>query len=332
MEFSQEKAGDVTIVKLVGRLDSASAAAAEESFAATLTGGAPRLAVDLSQLEYISSAGLRVLLVVGRKVQQADGKLVLFGLVPNVREVFAISGFDKILSLAADRNAALAAFGGQTADTAQNPVLGFPEEIVLLSLDDAGGDPVSVHDVAIAAAALMELALRNRVDSDPQKFFVVDSSPTGDPILDDALRRLSEPPPASDIRSAIERVAAEAEQYRGQALQRLVAKGILREESGRFLWIFRSTRYPVVDDREQREIRTRLRHLLLSDEIPDPRDVVLLSLVDACNLMGRVLSPQEAEAAAGRIQQLSRLDLIGQSMASVIAEIRFMLRNAVIVH
>ena len=80
------------------------------------------------------------------------------------------------------------------------------------------------------------------------------------------------------------------------------------------------------------EVRTRLRQLLLTDEIPDPRDVVLLSLVDSCNLMGQVLSPQEAEQAAERIQQLSRLDLIGQQMANAIAEIRFILRNAVIVH
>lgn len=109
MEFAQEQAGDVAIVKLAGRLDSSAAPPADESFARVLGSGTPRLAIDMSQLEYISSAGLRVLLVVAKKVQQAKGKMVLFGLVPHVREVFSISGFDKIFAIETDAAAAVAA-------------------------------------------------------------------------------------------------------------------------------------------------------------------------------------------------------------------------------
>jgi anti-anti-sigma factor len=109
MEFAHEQAGDVVIVKLAGRLDSAAAQPAEESFTRVLAGGAPHLAIDLAGLQYISSAGLRVLLVVAKKVQQAKGKMVLFGLVPNVREVFAVSGFDKIFAIQSDAAAAVAA-------------------------------------------------------------------------------------------------------------------------------------------------------------------------------------------------------------------------------
>ena len=68
----------------------------------------------MSGLEYISSAGLRVLLVVAKKVQQAKGKMVLFGLVPNVREVFSVSGFDKILAIQTDQKL-LARNSDQTA-------------------------------------------------------------------------------------------------------------------------------------------------------------------------------------------------------------------------
>jgi anti-anti-sigma factor len=109
MEFAQEEAGEVAIVKLAGRLDSSAAQPAEESFTKMLGGGTPHLAIDLSRLDYISSAGLRVLLVVAKKVQKANGKMVLFGLLPNVREVFAVSGFDKIFAIQADAAAAVAA-------------------------------------------------------------------------------------------------------------------------------------------------------------------------------------------------------------------------------
>ena len=105
MEFAQDKVGEVSIVKLAGRLDSSTAQPTEESFTQMLGSGTPRLAIDMSRLEYISSAGLRVLLVVAKKVQQAQGKMVLFGLVPNVREVFSVSGFDKILAIQSDADA-----------------------------------------------------------------------------------------------------------------------------------------------------------------------------------------------------------------------------------
>ncbi|HEX3863586.1 MAG TPA: STAS domain-containing protein [Stellaceae bacterium] len=109
MDFAQEQVGDVLVVKLTGRLDSSTAQPAEESFTRALGSGSPHIAIDMSKLDYISSAGLRVLLVVAKKVQQAKGKVVLFALVPNVREVFSISGFDKIFAIQSDAGAAVAA-------------------------------------------------------------------------------------------------------------------------------------------------------------------------------------------------------------------------------
>src|SRR5690348_14538759 len=107
MEFAQESAGDVVIARLAGRLDSSSAPSAEEQFMRLIGSGTPRLAIDLSKLEYISSAGLRVLLLVARKVQQAQGRLALFGLTPSVQEVFSISGFNTIFTIRDDAAAAI---------------------------------------------------------------------------------------------------------------------------------------------------------------------------------------------------------------------------------
>jgi anti-anti-sigma factor len=109
MDISRARDGEVMIVRLSGRLDSSAAAAAEEGLLVALGGVPPRVAIDMTGLAYISSAGLRVLLVVAKKVQQQHGKVALFGLAPNVREVFTISGFDTIFAIAADTAAALAA-------------------------------------------------------------------------------------------------------------------------------------------------------------------------------------------------------------------------------
>jgi anti-anti-sigma factor len=109
MEFAHENQGDVVVAKLAGRLDSSSAPSVEEQLTRLVGSGAPRLAIDLSNLEYISSAGLRVLLLVARKVQQAHGKLALFGLAPGVHDVFSVSGFDTIFTVRDDAAAAIAA-------------------------------------------------------------------------------------------------------------------------------------------------------------------------------------------------------------------------------
>ena len=211
-------------------------------------------------------------------------------------------------------------------------MLGFVEEIVLLQLDDAHGRlmelPLSAADVVIAGAALMELALRNRVDADLERLIVVDASPTGDDILDNVLGQLASVGDELTAGAAIEQVALNARDYQQRALNRLVEKGILRQADGRWLWVFHTRRYPVVDDREQREVRTRLRQVLLTDEIPEPRDVVLICLIDACNLLDLVLTPDEIANTRERVDQLGRLDLIGQAVTKAVAEIRFIVRHA----
>ena len=211
-------------------------------------------------------------------------------------------------------------------------MLGFVEEIVLLQLDDAGGRlvelPSSAGDIVVAGAALMDLALRNRIDTDLERLIVVDTTPTGDPILDDVLPRIAAAKRQLTTAMAIERLSANAEKYRQTALEHLKAQGILREVEGRFLWVFHTRRYPVIDDREQREVKARLRQLVLTDEIPDPRDAALIALIEACGLLNLLLSTDEMRRTRDRVEQLARLDLIGQAVMQAVAQIRFIVRHA----
>jgi Golgi phosphoprotein 3 len=205
-------------------------------------------------------------------------------------------------------------------------MLGFVEEIVLLLLDDARGRlvdiPLSAFDVVIAGAALMDLAIRNRIDTDLERLVLVDATPTGDDILDDALAKIAGSGEESVV-GCLDRIAGAAADYRARALARLVAQRVLREENGRFLWVFHTRRYPVIDDREPREVRARLRRILLTDEIPEPRDIVLICLIEACRLIGFILTAEEATKIAPRLEQLGRMDLIGQAVARIVADIRF---------
>lgn len=107
MTMTIESQGDVAVVVLTGRLDSTNAADAEAKIVAEIEAGRPRIVVDASQLEYLSSAGLRVFLVVAKRVKAAGGGLALHSLTDHVREVFEISGFVNVLTVVGSRDEAL---------------------------------------------------------------------------------------------------------------------------------------------------------------------------------------------------------------------------------
>lgn len=97
-----------TVLIATGRLDTGTAPEFEKQLLETLP-QQPSLVVDLSGVDYISSAGLRVVLMGAKRAKQAQGKLVLCGLSPAIREVFAVSGFLKILDVRETRDEAVAA-------------------------------------------------------------------------------------------------------------------------------------------------------------------------------------------------------------------------------
>ena len=108
MEVQEEQLGDAIVLVPIDRVDSATAKAFEAKVIAAIGLGSAKIVLDFSQLDYISSAGLRVVLV-GAKMTRAPRKFVLSDMKPHIREVFDMSGFSKILSIHTDRNSALSA-------------------------------------------------------------------------------------------------------------------------------------------------------------------------------------------------------------------------------
>lgn len=98
MEITTRTEQDVTIVALAGHLDSNTSPEAQAALDAILAGGVAKVVIDFSALDYISSAGLRVLLGMAKRLK-GGGALRLFGLNETVREVFEISGFATILAV-----------------------------------------------------------------------------------------------------------------------------------------------------------------------------------------------------------------------------------------
>ena len=210
-------------------------------------------------------------------------------------------------------------------------MLRFAEEITLLLLNDDG---TLVHvpswslNYALAGGVLMDLALENRIDTDLEKLVLIDSTPIGDSLLDPTLADINEVG-ERDARFWVERTANRAQEIREESLSRLISLGILEARDDLFLWVFRSRRYPAIEGTTVREVKLRIMEVLFSDEIPDPRDVVIICLADACGIFRRLLSRAELSRASERIEQVSRLDLIGQAMSQAIQDIQLTIATSV---
>ena len=201
--------------------------------------------------------------------------------------------------------------------------LRFAEEIILLLLDDRGRFakvPDWSVSHAMAGGVLMDLALENRIDTDLDSLILLDSTPVGDSLLDETLADIAGGG-RNDARYWVEHTVGRADSIRSEAIGRLVSRGILERRDERFLWVFRSLRYPTVDDAAELEVKHRVMDVLFSDDIPDPRDVVTICLADACGIFDRILAKPQLQRASARIEQVRKLDLIGQAMSQAIEDI-----------
>lgn len=110
MDIIEEKQNDVSIFRLNGRLDSNTSPEFEGRILKIIENGSNKLIIDFEALEYISSAGLRVVNKTLRQLKTREGKLILCSMQDYVKEVFEIAGFDSFIPIVSDMDEALLKF------------------------------------------------------------------------------------------------------------------------------------------------------------------------------------------------------------------------------
>ncbi|MDB5369133.1 MAG: hypothetical protein JWP20_691 [Roseomonas sp.] len=203
--------------------------------------------------------------------------------------------------------------------------LTMPEEILLLMLDDESGrltdHAAPAGDYALVGAILAELALEERIDTDPPRLRIKNAAPTGETVLDDVLARIQAEPEPRDSRWWVETLAQDADTYRDACFARMVERGVLKAEEGRFLWFFSERRYPLVSDKEEREVKARLMNVIFEDGPPEPRDALLIGLARAAGLLPMLLAPAELDRAQARIDAVSRHEALNQTVSDAVRDI-----------
>ncbi len=205
--------------------------------------------------------------------------------------------------------------------------LSLPEELILMLLNQESGyfHQVPGWDLncAVVGAVLGELSLLSRVDTDMDSLFILDPAETGSPVLDPILKEISDGPAQQNAQFWVERLAPRAESIIDLTLQRLVDLNILEHHDGDFWTLARGAEQTELfrgsqDGVRSQFVKTRISRVIFENEIPHPRDVIIICLINTCDVF-RFMFQLDEESEA-RIEFICKMDLIGRSIAAAVSE------------
>lgn len=198
------------------------------------------------------------------------------------------------------------------------------EDLLLLAYDDESGRPdtwiSSYLDPALGGALLVELTEAGRIALEGEgrkgRLRVLDATPTGDPVLDDALARL-EKHPGRRPKDAIGKLT---KGLRRALLDGLADRGVLRHERGRILGIFPMSTWPAEDSTHEDALRSRLRDILVTGLTPDPHTAAIIALLQAIDVVPRVVDRSERKVAKARAKEIAEGDWAAEATKKAVQE------------
>jgi anti-anti-sigma factor len=161
MDVAETRRGDFVILAPIGRLDTKTSPELEQRVLGLLGAGERRFVVDFGAVDFLSSAGLRVLLMLAKKLSGGDGWLALSALNDRVREVFDIAGFTSVFTIKASVDEAVAsapAPGRAGAEAAQDAAeaLGLPKAPTPPPVPDLETEKLARRAAALLGATVPE--------------------------------------------------------------------------------------------------------------------------------------------------------------------------------
>ena len=181
------------------------------------------------------------------------------------------------------------------------------EQLLLLILDDDkgsdranwGGDP------GLAGAILLDLTRLGALQEADGKLAATPGAQPGHPLLDAAHAAIAASGKARDAKGWVGRLPKELKPFKERVAERLVEQGVLGEERKKLLGLFPTTRFPEADPGPERELRERLRAVLLGQREPTAAEAMLVALLVPYDLAGRLVDREDRKEARRRAKELA---------------------------
>ncbi len=201
------------------------------------------------------------------------------------------------------------------------------EEILLLALDDQKGTPSSggFFENAMGGAILAELAMNGSIaiaGDKGKKVKILRRVRLDDPILDECLALVTDakkPKKASDWVMKF----AGLKDLKHRAARQLVTKGVLTEETGSVLKIFKRTIYPEVDGGPEEDLRERMKKAIFTSTMElEDRTVVIVALTQACSMLNGIFPKKKLKERKQRLEKLTSGQLAGKATKEAVEAVQ----------
>lgn len=204
--------------------------------------------------------------------------------------------------------------------------LSLAEELLLLALNDEKGTVLMAGATGLpfglAGALLVELIEAGLLRIEGKSLVAAPAGSARDEILDGILSEVRSAKRTRDIKHWVGKIGRSGGKIRVKIAHRLVSKGVLHEEERRLLLIFPTTRYPQVDPMPEYRVRERVRAALRGMTPPDERTAALISLVHACDLIGRLFDKEERREAKKKAKEISASQPVGSAVARTVEAVK----------
>lgn len=195
------------------------------------------------------------------------------------------------------------------------------EQTLLIALDDEKGRDTTQwgSDAGLAGALLLDLAhlelLSVHADG---KLVSVDGALPGHELVGDAYATIRESSKPRNAKGWVQRLPRELKPLRQRLARGLVERGILSEEHSKRLGVLPTTRFPTVDPAPERELRERLRDVLLAGHDPTEEEALLLGLLEPLGLIDSLIARDQRRAARERAKDVAEQGLAGTAVRDAI--------------
>lgn len=198
------------------------------------------------------------------------------------------------------------------------------DQLTLLALDDEKGsfvvDSTSFY-YALAGAVIMELALQTRIDLSGDKIVVRDKTLTGDTIIDRYFELIMKSEKDRKVKHWIQQIGHKASKIRRDTIEKLIDDRILTKEENKILWVFTYNKYPAQNSRPENLLRSRLNDIIVHSHRPELKEIMLLNLIQSCNLQKEVFGKEQAKTFKRKIKTINEYDDLAGAVNKSVKEI-----------
>jgi predicted kinase len=212
--------------------------------------------------------------------------------------------------------------------------LNLVDQLTLLALDDEKGsfiaDSISFA-YGLSGAIILELSLQDRIEIVGKKIKVRSKESCNNALLDYFLDKMSNSKKERSIQTWVENIGEKISYIREETIDNLILEGILRREEKKILWIFSVDKFPAENAKPENLLRKRLNNILLNDSDVAMQEIMLISLIDMCELNKEVFGKERAKKYKKKIKAIIEKGQLSSEIGKAVKEIHDALMAVIVV-